>query len=108
MQGRPLWETSQRTFLARHERHALGARFLVLVWAFVFDPEAGGADVSSGGEAIVSEGGGDIGKVGVQDWPVTGRRDKQEYGSRRETKIIQERWVGEWMRRWRKVGDGEV
>lgn len=32
MQGRPLWDTSHRTFLARHDRHALGALFLILPW----------------------------------------------------------------------------
>jgi hypothetical protein len=30
MQGRPLWETSHRTFLARQDRQALGALFLIL------------------------------------------------------------------------------
>jgi hypothetical protein len=30
MQGRPLWETSHLTFLARHDKHALGALFLIL------------------------------------------------------------------------------
>lgn len=35
MQGRPLWETSHRTFLARHDRHALGARFLIFPWDLV-------------------------------------------------------------------------
>lgn len=30
MQGRPLWETSHLTFLARHDKHAFGALFLIL------------------------------------------------------------------------------
>lgn len=42
MQGRPRCDTSHLTFRARHDKHALGALFLILFWDL--DLESVGSD----------------------------------------------------------------
>ena len=80
MQGRPRCETSQRTFRARHDRHALGALLRILFPALGFEDKA---SISTVVDAITfrlvprSKAG-----IRIQD----GERNKRETGEEEEEK----------------------